>query len=79
MHNPIQHAGSRLEWLAILTGFPLIVLTGLPADVLAQLLPLVNFLTSEDHLLTARCCPPCASRVGTAPSPPPPGTARAPT
>lgn len=57
LHGPIYHAGSRLEWLAVVTGFPLLLLTGLPADVLAQLLPLVNFLTSEDHLLTAQLLP----------------------
>ncbi|WP_201979376.1 hypothetical protein [Hymenobacter rubidus] len=50
-------AGSRLRLLAILTGFRLPLLSGLPADVLAQLLPLTDFVLSEDHCLTAQLLP----------------------
>jgi len=47
----------RLRLLAILTGFRLPLLTGLAPDVLAQLLPLTDFLTSETHLLTEQLLP----------------------
>lgn len=47
----------RLRLLSIITGFRLPLLTGLAPDVLAQLLPLVDFLTSDDHLLTEQLLP----------------------
>ena len=47
----------RLRLLSVLTGFRLPLLVGLPVDVLAQLLPLVDFLESDDHLLTAQLLP----------------------
>jgi hypothetical protein len=47
----------RLQLLRILTGYNLPLLTSLDVDVLAQLLPLTDFLTSEDHLLTEQLLP----------------------
>ncbi|MGI4762955.1 MAG: hypothetical protein ACRYF0_19745 [Janthinobacterium lividum] len=47
----------RLRLLAILTGFRLPLLTSLAPDVLAQLLPLTDFLSSETHLLTEQLLP----------------------
>ena len=47
----------RLRLLSVLTGFRLPLLAGRPVDVLAQLLPLVDFLESDDHLLTAQLLP----------------------
>ena len=47
----------RLRLLSLLTGFPLPLLTGLELDVLAQLLPLTDWLTSETHLLTEQLLP----------------------
>jgi len=47
----------RLQLLRVLTGFRLPILTSLPADVLAQLLPLVDFVDSEHHLLTEQLLP----------------------
>lgn len=47
----------RLRLLSHLTGFRLPLLAGLPIHVLAQLLPLVDFLESEDHLLTEQLLP----------------------
>lgn len=57
LYGSAQDEGLRLRLLSVVTGFRLPVLTGLPADVLAQLLPLVDFVTSEDHLLTAQLLP----------------------
>lgn len=52
-----QPTGVRLRLLSLLTGFRMPLLSGLPADVLAQLLPLVDFVTSETHYLTAQLLP----------------------
>jgi hypothetical protein len=57
LYGSPQDAGLRLRLLSVVTGFRLPVLSGLLADVLAQLLPLVDFLSSEDHLLTAQLLP----------------------
>ncbi|MGI4871455.1 MAG: hypothetical protein ACRYFX_09790 [Janthinobacterium lividum] len=47
----------RLRLLSLLTGFRPLVLTALPMDVLAQLLPLTDWLTSAAHLLTEQLLP----------------------
>ncbi|MDO7877671.1 hypothetical protein Q5H93_23230 [Hymenobacter sp. ASUV-10] len=52
-----ERPGRRLRLLALLTGFPLPLLGTQPVVVLAQLLPLTNFLFSEEHLLTAQLLP----------------------
>lgn len=49
--------GRRLRLLQLLTGFPLPLLATQPAVVLAQLLPLTDWLTSEQHLLTEQLLP----------------------
>jgi hypothetical protein len=57
LYGAAPDSSLRLRLLSVVTGFRLPVLSGLPADVLAQLLPLVDFLFSEDHLLTAQLLP----------------------
>jgi len=52
-----ERPGRRLRLLALLTGFPLPLLGTQPVVVLAQLLPLTDFLFSEEHLLTAQLLP----------------------
>jgi hypothetical protein len=47
----------RLKLLSLLTGFRLPLLAGLPVDILAQLLPLVDFIESEAHVLTEQLLP----------------------
>jgi hypothetical protein len=47
----------RLRLLAILSGYSLAVLTSLPPVVLAQLLPLTDWLGSEAHRLTDQLLP----------------------
>lgn len=49
--------GVRLRLLSRLTGFRVPLLSGLRADVLAQLLPLADFVSSEQHFLTAQLLP----------------------
>ncbi|UOQ99911.1 hypothetical protein MUN81_10510 [Hymenobacter sp. 5317J-9] len=57
LYGASETNGYRLRLLAILTGFRLPLLSALAPDVLAQLLPLVDFTTSEDHRLTAQLVP----------------------
>jgi hypothetical protein len=57
LYGTTQNAGTRLRLLSLVTGFRLPLLSGLAPDVLAQLLPLVDFITSEDHQLTAQLLP----------------------
>jgi hypothetical protein len=49
--------GRRLRLLALLSGFPVPLLASLPVVVLAQLLPLADWLSSEQHQLTAQLLP----------------------
>jgi len=49
--------GRRLRLLQLLTGFPLPLLATQPDVVLAQLLPLTDWLNSEQHLLTEQLLP----------------------
>ncbi|MDO7853147.1 hypothetical protein [Hymenobacter convexus] len=51
------NAGWRLEMLSLLTDFQLPLLCALESDVLAQLLPLTDFVLSDDHRLTAQLLP----------------------
>ena len=56
LYSPAQ-PDHRLQLLSLLTGFRLPVLTGLAVDVLAQLLPLTDWVSSADHLLTKQLLP----------------------
>ena len=49
--------GRRLRLLKLVTGFPLPQLATLPHVLLAQLLPLADFVDSTDHLLTEQLLP----------------------
>lgn len=52
-----EQPGRRLRLLALLTGYPLPLLASQPVVVLAQLLPLTDWLSSEQHRLTAQLLP----------------------
>ncbi|MGI4833271.1 MAG: hypothetical protein ACRYFK_07400 [Janthinobacterium lividum] len=54
----------QLRLLARLSGYPLPLLAGLELDVLAQLLPLTDWLASERHLLTKQPLPTLQLRRG---------------
>ena len=49
--------GRRLRLLALLSGFPLPQLASLSIVTLAQLLPLTDWLSSDQHRLTAQLLP----------------------
>ncbi|MGI4866165.1 MAG: hypothetical protein ACRYFZ_19730 [Janthinobacterium lividum] len=49
--------GRRLRLLALLSGFPPVLLANLPEVVLAQLLPLADWVDSDNHRLTAQLLP----------------------
>ena len=55
--SPIHGPDRRMRLLSTLTGFSLPLLCALADDVLAQLLPLTNFLEADDQLLTAQLLP----------------------
>ena len=55
--DPDPRPGRRLRLLALLSGFPLPLLATLPPVVLAQLLPLADWVDSDAHRLTAQLVP----------------------